>query len=166
MPYNLKRLLLNSSPLLLYFPRGVSPCATHAIFHGLATTTVYTKNSNLCQWNLIKSKLPTLREAAISLPQKSLIVITVPRRMGNTAHHHQVCDALPEAVILLLMAIYVCPVTNAQWLPKPALRVWLAKENALWSYQFAGTCVTGHMLCKSHSYFDKISFSHSYNSLP
>ena len=110
-------------------------------------TLKMTASANVTWWSQnhqCPEKLPSL----LPMPTESLIQITVPRRVGNTATPSRQCAcSLPEAMTLLLMSTYVVepPVPRSE--PCPALRVPLANEVALWSYQFVHTRVTVSGCC-------------------
>lgn len=93
-----------------------------AFFRGVATTPVHTKNGSWCQWSMMKSKLPGPRELHHSrlCPLKPLILTAPPRTVDKKATKSAMCS-LPEAVILLLMATYLCPrATDPQQLSMPS----------------------------------------------
>lgn len=58
---------LCSNANLPVLPRSSSSHILHdAIFHSLVPRTIYTKNDSLCSRNMMKSKSPVPREAAIT----------------------------------------------------------------------------------------------------
>ena len=57
---------LGSPPNSPVLPRSTSLVHHDAFFHGLVPRTVYTKNDSFCQCNMMKSKPPMPREAAIT----------------------------------------------------------------------------------------------------
>lgn len=57
---------LGSPPSFPVLPRSTSLVHHDAFFHGLLPRTVYTENESFCQCNMMKSKPPMPREAAIT----------------------------------------------------------------------------------------------------